>query len=70
MTETTPQRTALITGAAVRVGAAMARALAADGWHVAINYHNSHYEAQHCWTKFRTREAEVISCQVTCGIRM
>ena len=38
MTETTPQRSALITGAAVRVGAAMARALAADGWHVAINY--------------------------------
>jgi len=45
MTETTPQQTALITGAAIRVGAAMARALAADGWHVAINYHNSHYEA-------------------------
>ena len=45
MTETTPQQTALITGAAIRVGAAIARALAADGWHVAINYHNSQYEA-------------------------
>lgn len=39
------QQTALITGAAVRVGAAMARALAADGWHVAINYHSSTEQA-------------------------
>ena len=41
----TPKQTALITGAAIRVGAAMARALATDGWHVAINYHQSHCEA-------------------------
>lgn len=39
------QRTALITGGAIRVGAAMARALAGDGWHVAINYHSSHDQA-------------------------
>jgi len=39
------QQTALITGGAIRVGGAMARALAADGWHVAINYHSSHDEA-------------------------
>jgi len=45
MTPKTPKQTALITGAAIRVGAAMARALATDGWHVAINYHQSHSEA-------------------------
>ena len=39
------QQTALITGGAIRVGAAMVRALAADGWHVAINYHSSTDEA-------------------------
>jgi NAD(P)-dependent dehydrogenase (short-subunit alcohol dehydrogenase family) len=41
-----PRQTALITGGAVRVGAALARALAADGWHVAINYHSSQAKAE------------------------
>jgi NAD(P)-dependent dehydrogenase (short-subunit alcohol dehydrogenase family) len=40
------RRTVLITGAAKRVGAAIARCLAADGWNVIVHYHNSEHEAQ------------------------
>ncbi|MBL6954447.1 MAG: SDR family oxidoreductase [Alphaproteobacteria bacterium] len=46
MTIDSPHKSALITGGAIRVGAAMAQALAADGWHVAIHYHGSGAEAE------------------------
>ena len=36
---------ALVTGGGARLGAAMVRCLAADGWAVAIHYHNSAREA-------------------------
>ncbi|KRB85777.1 short-chain dehydrogenase [Sphingomonas sp. Root710] len=39
-------RTAIVTGAARRIGAEMARALAADGWDVLIHYRNSETEAR------------------------
>ena len=39
-------RTALVTGGAKRIGAALCRALAEDGWHVAIHCHRSRDEAQ------------------------
>ena len=39
-------RTVLITGAAIRVGAAIARALAADGWNTIVHYHRSAKEAE------------------------
>jgi NAD(P)-dependent dehydrogenase (short-subunit alcohol dehydrogenase family) len=39
-------RTAIVTGGAKRIGAEMVRALAADGWHVVIHYHESHAEAE------------------------
>lgn len=39
-------RTAIVTGGAKRIGAELARALAADGWHVLIHYNNSHAEAE------------------------
>lgn len=42
----TLSKTVLITGAAIRVGRAMAIALADDGWNVAIHYHRSHSQAQ------------------------
>jgi NAD(P)-dependent dehydrogenase (short-subunit alcohol dehydrogenase family) len=37
----TAPRTAIVTGGAKRIGAAIVRALAADGWHVVIHCHNS-----------------------------
>ncbi|NQV60011.1 MAG: SDR family oxidoreductase [Alphaproteobacteria bacterium] len=46
MTADSLHKSALITGGAIRVGAAMAQALAADGWHVAIHYHGSGAEAE------------------------
>ena len=42
----TQARTVLITGAAVRVGAAIARALAADGWNTIVHYNGSAPEAE------------------------
>lgn len=41
-----PDRTAIVTGGAKRIGAAIVRALAADGWHVVIHCHTSVDEAE------------------------
>ncbi len=38
-------QTAIVTGGARRIGAALVRALAADGWHVVIHCHQSRREA-------------------------
>ena len=39
------KQTAIVTGGAKRIGAALVRALAADGWHVVIHCHASRAEA-------------------------
>ena len=39
-------RTAIVTGGAKRIGAALSRALAADGWDVLIHYNRSRAEAE------------------------
>ena len=39
-------RTAIVTGGARRIGAALARALAGDGWHLLIHYNRSRGEAE------------------------
>jgi NAD(P)-dependent dehydrogenase (short-subunit alcohol dehydrogenase family) len=41
-----PMNTAIVTGGAKRIGAALVRALAADGWHVLIHYNQSETEAK------------------------
>lgn len=41
MDEFPSPRTAIVTGGARRIGAALARALAADGWHILIHYGRS-----------------------------
>ena len=41
-----PSATAIVTGGAKRIGAAIARALAADGWHVLIHCNSSRAEAE------------------------
>lgn len=38
--------TAIVTGGAKRIGAALVRALAADGWHVLVHYNRSRAEAE------------------------
>lgn len=40
------RHTAIVTGGAKRIGAALVRALAADGWHVLIHYNRSRDEAE------------------------
>lgn len=44
--EFTGARTAIVTGGAKRIGAALVRALSADGWHVLIHYNRSRAEAE------------------------
>ena len=41
-----PTRTAIVTGGARRIGGAISRALAADGWHVLIHCNSSRAEAE------------------------
>jgi NAD(P)-dependent dehydrogenase (short-subunit alcohol dehydrogenase family) len=46
MTGTAPQRVALVTGGAVRVGRAISLGLADDGWDLVVAYHSSAGEAE------------------------
>ncbi|UUX49116.1 SDR family oxidoreductase [Nisaea acidiphila] len=52
-------RTALVTGGARRVGAALARGLAADGWHVVIHYNGSGDEAEALLAEIRSAGGSV-----------
>ncbi len=54
--ETKPQNSVLITGAARRIGAKMAQALASDGWFVYIHCNTSANEASELLKKIRSSE--------------
>ncbi len=57
-------RVALITGAARRVGAAMARALHHEGMNLALHYHTSHKEARALQSELnKVREESVVLIQ-------
>lgn len=60
-------KTALVTGGAKRVGAAIVRGLAADGWRVAIHYNSSAGEAEALASEIRTEggAAETIACDLS-----
>ncbi len=46
MPESAPIKTALVTGAAKRLGRAIALGLAAEGWDIAVHFHSSRAEAE------------------------
>ena len=60
-------RTVLVTGGAKRIGAAIVRGLAGDGWRVAIHYHRSQAEAEALAREVRTAggAAETIGCDLS-----
>jgi NAD(P)-dependent dehydrogenase (short-subunit alcohol dehydrogenase family) len=59
------QPAVLITGGARRIGAAIARAFGAAGWHVVIHHRDSHDEAEALASTLPS--AEVISCDLADG---
>lgn len=60
----THRPTALITGAAKRLGAAIATHLAAQGYDIVLHYHRSHAEAEALATKLRAEHGVTVTrCQ-------
>lgn len=55
----------LVTGGAARIGAAIVRAFAADGWHVVIHYHVSNLEVQALADSLPS--AEIVQCELADG---
>src|SRR5690606_41047249 len=60
---TTDRRVAIVTGSSSGVGAATARALAAKGWNVAINYARSAAAAEQVAADCRALGADVLTVQ-------
>lgn len=58
MTSVAPQKVALITGSARRVGAAIARALHEAGWNLLLHYRDSHAEARALAAEFNLQRAD------------
>lgn len=58
-----PARVVLITGAARRIGRALALATAADGFHIAIHYRTSGREAEHLKTEIESLGQQALTLQ-------
>lgn len=58
MTSVDPQKVALITGSARRVGASIARALHEAGWNLLLHYRDSHAEARALAAEFNLQRAD------------
>lgn len=58
MTSVDPQKVALITGSARRVGASIARALHEAGWSLLLHYRDSHAEARALAAEFNLQRAD------------
>jgi NAD(P)-dependent dehydrogenase (short-subunit alcohol dehydrogenase family) len=55
----TPKHVVLITGAAKRIGAAMAEHMALQGWHVALHYHHAEKEAKQLQKHLHAQGAKI-----------
>jgi len=59
----TMPKTVLITGAARRIGRALAESLAADGWTVAVHFHGSSQAADEALAAITAKGGEAIACE-------
>ena len=60
MTDPDLRSAALVTGAAVRIGRAIALSLAADGWKIGVHYRSSEADAERLAAKIRERGGEAV----------
>ena len=58
-----PNKTAIVTGSATGVGAAVALMLAGRGWNVTVNYSKSEREARESEARCRAAGADTLLCQ-------
>ncbi|MSO96793.1 MAG: SDR family oxidoreductase [Rhodospirillaceae bacterium] len=56
-------KTVLITGAARRIGRALAESLAAEGWTVAVHYHGSSQAADEVLAAIKSKGGKAIACE-------
>ena len=66
---TTDKKTALVTGASGTLGAAMAQALAAAGWRVAVHYHRGQEPASRVVEKILASGGEALAVAADLGIQ-
>jgi len=60
-------KTVLITGAARRIGRALAEALAADGWTVAVHYHGSSHAADETLAAIKAMGGKAVAFEADLG---
>lgn len=63
MSDAQPQKTALVTGAARRIGRAIAHDLGAHGWNVAVHYRHSRHEAEELADEIRAAGGRAVALE-------